>query len=390
MLIDTLTFSPHEYSKNIKALYFSQIVLEGLESTYMQPWELVCELLCRVSSSLEKLHLGTGDDGFLECIDCMLPPRINFPLIRELYIQEKCIKFSQPFLVDLLRRCCPSTNSLQVLRFSQCLGGFDGTGWWLVVERGGGMRNSKTEKDTFLGGLEDLELTPSPVGTDDPYSTTGWAPEIINQGIINLQLLKNLRRLNLSGIRGIDSQVLESFVLSQGSMNLEVLNLMDCVMSDMHLHVIQKGIVNGYLPKLEILNVGCSNCLSTATHGPRPLVSKKTSIQSIRDPSSFGSRWNCLYGNCGRISDTVALLLLESLSGRTTADAAEIYFRFKKVPVGAVIVLPRWMCEVKTGKIIPSILWAERLPGAKLEMYDTNRIVYLDIAVEIPNGRFIL
>ncbi|KAI8803981.1 hypothetical protein BJ742DRAFT_906463 [Cladochytrium replicatum] len=408
-LIDCLAFSPTElvtYSHHVRSIHITQIVQDGVEITKAQPWELVLELLAKCSMYVESLYLGTGDDRFLKFEDCGLPPTIHFPNMRELSIQSHCVKFPQLFLIDLVRRSCPQTNSLKVLRLPGCLGGLDGTGWWLIAERGSGTPKGSDGSYRPKMGMEELVLTPA-ASSDDPAVVRAgrkWTVDTVNNGLLSLRGLGFLRKLDLSLHQTISSATVQSLLFSDAAKTLEDLNFTDCGFSDPHLLAIWEAVSQGQAPSLKRLAVGCS-CLGPVQRSSflgssfqavaHQQVKVKASPQfGIAPGAPVNLGWACAIGSCGRYSDLVVRRLLDAVAGRSPKgpEATSLYIESggRKVPTGFTIVLPRFIMDMKTSKRTPTLAWSLTLPSGKQAWYDAERVMYLDVAIVIPDGRMVM
>ncbi|KAJ3114081.1 hypothetical protein HDU96_002576 [Phlyctochytrium bullatum] len=354
-----------DYRAAVTNLEITDIVLDEQEVTPYQSWNLVRELIRRVSPYLQRLHLDSddfrfGDQEYFPEGTCGLDQRVVFPRIKALSIGPGCVAFPDSFIIDLLRRCPP--ESLHSIRFPGCITAMAGTGYFLIAERGG-------------AALRDLILTPPSsypprtIGSDEeggdeeargwddarrgdlgPYDPSlTWDTDLLAEGLIMFSTATpQLKALDLSGhTMGIRPGTIE--ILLRGCEELEELDL-PCGVTDATLY----EILTVRPEHLWRLNLACS-CYKSHTNPITPWNAKTVL------PCSF-------------ITDGVVRALLdEVMAGKP----------------GALIMLPSHVMEVKTARMIPMLTALEAVPGAKVDMTDTNGIYIprIGVNVVVPNGR---
>ncbi|KAJ3219008.1 hypothetical protein HDU67_002998 [Dinochytrium kinnereticum] len=357
-----------DYRSAVTNLEITDIVLDEQEVTPYQAWNLVRELIRRVSPNLQRLHLDSddfrfGDQDYFPQGTCGLDQRVVFPRIKALSVGPGCVAFPDSFIIDLLRRCPP--ESLHSVRFPGCITAMAGTGYFLISERGG-------------TALRDLILTPPSSypprsfdfdddrseeegrGWDDarrgylgPYDPSlTWDSDLLADGLILLSTsAPSLKALDLSGhTTGLRPGALET--LLRGCEEVEELDL-PCGVTDATLYEILT-----VKPKhLWRLNLACS-CYKSHTN---PIT-----------PSNARNAIPCSF-----ITDGVVRALLdEVMAGKP----------------GALIMLPSHVMEIKTARMIPMLTALEVVPGAKVDMTDTNGIYIprIGVNVVVPNGRALI
>ncbi|KAJ3095953.1 hypothetical protein HDU97_006339, partial [Phlyctochytrium planicorne] len=344
-----------DYRAAVTNLEITDIVLDEQEVTPYQAWNLVRELIRRVSPRLQRLHLDSddlrfGDQDYFPQGTCGLDQRVVFPRLKSLSIGPGCVAFPDSFVIDLLRRCPP--ESLRSIRFPGCITAMPGTGFFLISERGG-------------SSLRDLILTPPSsyppreIDFDDEKSDDGHGWDDVRRGmngpydpsltwdndlmadslILFSTATPNLKALDLSGhTSGIRPGALE--ILLRGCKEIEELDL-PCGVTDATLY----EILTVKPEHLWRLNLACS-CYKSHQNPLTP-TNAKNAI-----PCSF-------------ITDGVVRALLdEVLAGKP----------------GALMMLPSHVMEIKTARMVPMLQALEVIPGAKVDMTDTNGIYIPRIA----------
>ncbi|KAI9357632.1 hypothetical protein DFJ73DRAFT_186046 [Zopfochytrium polystomum] len=392
-----------DYRSAVRSLEIGDLVLDEPEVTPLQSWNLARELIRRLSANLEHLYLDSDDprfrDGdFIQRGTCGLDQRVVFPRIRSVAIAPGCLAFPDEFVYDLLRRC--PLGSLSSIRLPGCVRNMSGTGYYLISERGGAALtdliltppNSFPPPATIVYGEFDPEQLVANAteegdegdtggrrlvfrrgsyagrggggggvgedGVDDedplaPYDPmAAWDPDVLADG---LQLLANtapnLRALDISGhTTGLRPGALET--LLRGCEDLEELDL-PCGVTDATLY----ELLMVRPARLWRLNLACS-CHRCYTDPITP----ETAARAV--PCSF-------------ITDGVVKGVLdEVLAGK----------------IGALIELPTHVMEIKTAKMLPTLAVLEEVPGAKIDMNDTDGIYVPRIGVKavVPNGRMLM
>ncbi|KAJ1565448.1 hypothetical protein HK405_012338, partial [Cladochytrium tenue] len=390
-----------DYRAAVRSLEIGDLVLDEPEVTPLQSWNLARELIRRLSPNLEHLYLDSDDPrfrdpDFIQTGTCGLDQRVTFPRLRSLAIAPGCLAFPDEFVYDILRRC--PKGSLASIRLPGCIRNMSGTGYFLISERGGasltdliitppnsfpppatvvygdfdpeqlianandaaaadaagleghaGRRLAFRNRGHSVGGGDDDD-DDDPLAPYDPMAA--WDPDLLADG---LQLLgstcPNLRALDISGhTTGLRPGALES--LLRGCEDMEELDL-PCGVTDATLYellMVRPG-------RLWRLNLACS-CHRCYTDP----VTAETAARAV--PCSF-------------ITDGVVRGVLdEVLAGKA----------------GAMIELPTHVMEVRTARMLPTLAVLEEIPGAKVDMNDTDGVYVARIAVRavVPNGRLLM
>ncbi|KAJ3164275.1 hypothetical protein HK101_000485 [Irineochytrium annulatum] len=402
-----------DYRSCVRNLEVSDMVLDEQEVTPFQSWNLVRELIRRVAPFLNRLHLDTDDFRFMDPDyfphgTCGLDQRVTFTRIKALSIGAGCVAFPDTFILDVMRRC--PTNSLSSIRLPGCISSMAGTGYFLISERGGTALHDliMTPPSSYPPRLPDFSThaadSDSESDSDDGHATPAagsatsngayggvaaadepssrrssvatsphrrqqqsdfrrgslgpydpnhcWDPNLLADGLSLLSTSSvHLKALDLSGhTNGLRPGALETFL--RGCEELEELDL-PCGVTDATLYEILT-----VRPKhLWRINLACS------CH------------RSQWNPITPGNVKNAL--PCSFITDGVVRALLDLvLAGKP----------------GALIMLPSHVMEVKTARMVPMLAAMEAVPGAKVDMTDTNGVYVprIGVNVVVPNGRLLL
>ncbi|KAJ3330668.1 hypothetical protein HDU76_005131 [Blyttiomyces sp. JEL0837] len=357
-----------DYRAPVRSLEIGDIVLDEPEVTPLQSWNLVRELIRRLAPNLERLYLDSDDErfhdpDFIQSGSCGLDQRVNFPRLKSLSIAPGCLAFPDGFIFDLLRRCPP--NSLTSIRFPGCITAMTGTGYFLIAERAG-----KSLRDLIItppssfpppSTLDPAEFDPEDeeswdqgrrhyLGPYDPSST--WDPDLFADGLLLMSTsTPNLRALDISGhTTGLRPGSLEA--LLRGCPDIEELDL-PCGVTDATLY----ELLTVKPKQLWRLNVAC-NCHRQHTD-PVTIHNAATAV-----PCSF-------------LTDGVVRAVLdEIMAGKA----------------GALIELPTHVMVVKSARMLPTLQVLEEVPGAKIDMMDTDSVYIPRIGVKavVPNGRLLI
>ncbi|KAJ3088582.1 hypothetical protein HK102_008417 [Quaeritorhiza haematococci] len=410
-LVDTLTLTDANYERHIRELHFQHMTVDAPERTRYQSWELVREVIARAAPYLEGLTLGAIDDAFLldsppqmvpvspiagglgpagmygahgeaggmdsgfgsrenlaesgamvgaavnRNLQTWFPPTLAFPHLKRLAVTRGCRKFSTKFIIDLLRRC--PKGSLQAISLPRCLSSLDGTGWWLLGERGG-------------NALEVLEISAA-------YDST-WDHEVMEFGLEQLgRMCPNLRKLDVSHhVDQISPELLGKLLDTLPS--LESLHLRDCGIRDPHI----MAIVEKNPTKLRDLGLSStaetyivdkdlvSPVTSTAPSSSWFPWRRKSVVASVQ--ASIGDNRHALPYSSPNGNFSAAYNILTDRMCRTLLDKV---FAGK----GARVEMPRRLINVGTGTLEPTGVWAAALPTAKLIMDgDEDDIKAIDTA----------
>ncbi|KAI9204868.1 uncharacterized protein BJ171DRAFT_503907 [Polychytrium aggregatum] len=217
------------YARFIKVLHINQIADEEPLKSRFNSWTLVKQLLSHCSNSLEFLLLSAVDDSFQSMSDAGLESSLVFPKLRTFQVSAKCIKFSESFILDLLRKA----PNLENLHLPYCLPELSSTMWWWIAER---------------GPLLKTLVVPPAHGTQDTFN-----PNVYQAGLLAVvEQCPNLSILNVSNHRkGIDIALFELLLRSCPDLSELVL---PCGLGDPHLLLLKK-----YRPKLlHKLSLSCS------------------------------------------------------------------------------------------------------------------------------------
>ena len=332
MLLQTLQLSVVQgasiipYHQLVRSVSISHVVFE--ESTPLQSWFHVRDLLALCASTIEALHLTIGDDGFMDLPNdyVYLHPQISFPRLKSLQMETRCSRLPERLILELLR--ASPIESLAEIKLPRCLQNLGASGWFLIAERGG-------------SALTQLVLTP-PIGAN----LLGWDEQLFHLGVEQLaRSCPRLTRLDLSGhtIPAFSSIV---SLLMASLPDLTHISF-PCAMSDAHLLPL---LTSNQWPSLKSLSLSC-HCVDGQ--------------ERVKKPNGKP---------CNEFSDSVIGAVLEHLA--------------IAVSTSLTVELSTHLISVKTGKSVLTIDYISSLPNASL-INENTIVLHSKVTVVAQSARLI-
>ena len=327
------------YLSHVRSLSIQSIVFSEPGPLYIN-WKDVKELLSLCCARIEGLTLEFDDSTFLSLpLDYVwLDTETQFTNLESLTITSKNCQVPDSIAIELLRKC--TSQMITHLEISQCLRSFEGTAWYLLL-------------DKISPYIRSLTLTPT-------LKSQGWDAEQFQKGFHHIvKTSAFLKKVNIAGHRfGVSDHTL-CILLELGS-NLSNLTL-PCGLNDTHLLALMSCTNIGRLCKLD-MSCQCA-------------TGRFTEIKKEGWP-------------CNRFTDSVLIALMEKLMA-DNRDLRKPLLVHQNGYQKLELVLPRFIMEVKSRSKIPTLQWATAFRGFVADYRDKDAIFYRGFRINAPGSRLI-